>query len=279
VEVAVKSLFLSFSRKDERARLQFIREVAILRGLEHRCVVPLVGVSLPTINEPPLIAMSYMPGGSLESALRERPSQLTPTARAIIATGIVLAMIYIHAQNIMHRDLKPANILLDSAGRPLIADFGLSIAQDSEENTGDAGSPFYMAPECYDDEGVLTTKVDVYAFAVLLFELVTGQRAFNIGPGGNYKHVINLARGVRPKFPSSVSVAMQDLISRAWAHDPAERLSFPDVFERLTRMRFEIMEGVQVGEVYRFLEWVAGRAVRGRVASVLPIRRPGSAIV
>jgi tRNA A-37 threonylcarbamoyl transferase component Bud32 len=235
VEVAVKTLF-NFSLQNEQARLQFIREVAILRGLEHRCVVPLVGVCLPTANDSPLIAMLYMPGGSLESAMRDTPSKLTPTARAIIAAGIVLAMIYIHAQNIMHRDLTPATILLDAAGRPLIADFGLSTAQDSESNAGGVGSPFYMAPECFDDDAPPTTKVDVYAFAILLFELVTGQKAFNIGQGGYLKHVTNIARRVRPKFPSSVSPAMRDLMSRGWAHDAAERLSFPEVFECLTRI-------------------------------------------
>jgi serine/threonine protein kinase len=243
VEVAVK-LLKFFSPQDDRASTSFIREVAILRELEHPCVIQLKGVSLSNVKDLPLIAMAYVSGGSLDIALRDKPQWFTPTAKAIIIARIVLEMIYVHAQNVLHRDLKPVNILLDEAGSPRIGDFGISKFQDVESGmtAGVVGTLYYIAPECFDDEYPFTNKVDVYArvrhpvyaFAIMLYEVVTGRLAFDIKAQHNWKHIANLQKGHRPAKPATMSPKMCELLDDAWKQQPQERISFAEVFIRLS---------------------------------------------
>jgi hypothetical protein len=253
--LAVKRLS-NFYPNDDRERLQFLREVEILRRLDHPCLVPLKGVAIQGGDEPPLIAMEYLGGGTLADAIRDRPEWFTPTAKAIITTGIVLGMIHVHSQRILHRDLKPCNILLDADRRPHIGDFGISEFQDFLRRSDGSGTPSYMAPECFEPDAAITGKVDVYAFSLILYEILTGCAPFQGSVGNIVKHIRAITRGVRPELRSDMAEPVRALLNDTWATSPDDRPSFAAVFERLTMMRFEILEGVQVDEVYQFMEWV-----------------------
>ena len=96
---------------------------------------------------------------------------------------ILLSLNYLHTKGIIHRDLHPMNILIDVVHGGLkilqITDFGLSKNLYKQENftstLADRTAPFYKAPEVYKDEKSATTKVDMWALGIILFELTTKQ--------------------------------------------------------------------------------------------------------
>jgi serine/threonine protein kinase len=256
VQTAVKKL-ANFETDHELARPYFIREVEILRALKHPCIVGLIGVTLPTECEQPLIAMEFIGGGTLETAMKHRAFEITPTKKAIIAVGIVLGMICVHSHKVLHRDLKPANVLLDDEWRPRIADFGVSRFLNFGENaTTFIGTGLYMAPEYMDEDTPKTAKVDVYAFAIILIELITDMPAFRLSSGAVYAHLRKVNHGSRPAIPSDMSPQMAALLKASWAQSVEARLTFQEVFDSLSEMDFAIMKGVDTAAVHHFIDWV-----------------------
>jgi serine/threonine protein kinase len=257
--VAVKVLRPGLADTD-RLRTLFMREVIILRELVHPCICRLRGVVIPTDVNPGLIATEFVAGGSLRAVLGDPPRWFTPTAKVIVLAGIVVAMIYVHAKGIMHRDLKPGNVLLDDRGRPKLCDFGTGKFNDGSPNTANFGTVLYMAPEMYDEEAVYCGKVDVYAFAMILYEVIVGMPAFEKPTRGTFwAHVMHIKRGGRRTIPPAVKNRTGRLIEACWGQVPEERPSFAEVFEAMAAMNFALLDGVQVDEVYRFFEWTAGR--------------------
>ncbi|KAF3953547.1 hypothetical protein CMV_021023 [Castanea mollissima] len=174
---------------------EFQAEISVLNKVRHRHLVSLLGCC---INEKErLLVYEYMPQGSLTQHLFDLGengcSPLTWKQRIQIAMDVARGMEYLHSfapQIFIHRDLKPSNILLGSDMRAKVADFGLvKIAPDGKNSvwTRLAGTFGYLAPEYggHLDEffslsiatGRVTTKADVYAFGVVLMQLITGRKA------------------------------------------------------------------------------------------------------
>ncbi|KAM3696220.1 hypothetical protein ACJW31_06G021800 [Castanea mollissima] len=163
---------------------EFQAEISVLNKVRHRHLVSLLGCC---INEKErLLVYEYMPQGSLTQHLFDLGengcSPLTWKQRIQIAMDVARGMEYLHSfapQIFIHRDLKPSNILLGSDMRAKVADFGLvKIAPDGKNSvwTRLAGTFGYLAPE-YGATGRVTTKADVYAFGVVLMQLITGRKA------------------------------------------------------------------------------------------------------
>lgn len=121
------------------------------------------------------LSMEYVDGEDLASLLR-RIGRL-PTAKANeLAQQICAGLAAAHSRQILHRDLKPSNILVDGRGHAHITDFGLAIR--TSEDTGETvGTPAYMAPEQFRGDPA-TTRTDLYALGLVLYELYTGKRPF-----------------------------------------------------------------------------------------------------
>ncbi len=105
------------------------------------------------------------------------PAMLTCRQRLRIVLDTLHALDYLHTRNLVHRDLKTANILLDHTLSAKLGDFGLvkdmGPGNQDEEDTGVAGTLVYMAPEAR--SGNVSSKMDVYAFGVVLLELLSGK--------------------------------------------------------------------------------------------------------
>lgn len=165
---------------------EFQAEIAVLTKVRHRHLVALLGFCING-NER-LLVYEYMPQGTLGQHLFEwcehGYTPLTWKQRVTIALDVARGVEYLHSlaqQSFIHRDLKPSNILLGDDMRAKVADFGLvKNAPDGKYSveTRLAGTFGYLAPE-YAATGRVTTKVDVYAFGVVLMELVTGRRALD----------------------------------------------------------------------------------------------------
>src|SRR5262249_55974547 len=110
------------------------------------------------------------------ASLLRRIGRLPEDKAVEIARQICAGLAAAHDRGILHRDLKPANIMLDGAGRVRIMDF--SLAAVGEVTDVRAGTPAYMAPEQLDGREV-TTKSDLYALGLVLYELFTGKRVFD----------------------------------------------------------------------------------------------------
>ena len=250
----------------------FLRESLILHKLNHPSIVKFYGINLHSFDNPmtlsPTILTEYCVNGSLKVLLdKERnnipDSNWSPTKKYICLLGISDAMRYLHRGGIVHRDLKPENILIDNNYHPKVCDFGLSKCfSESLQNsmrlsmTGQVGTPLYMAPELYEsDDDNYGPGVDVYAFSILAYEIVTGQEPFS--ENGNPPRLIDILRnvpnGIRPEFPDDVQASMKELIEKCWSQNASDRPSFDYIFDKLSSDFSHSSKAVNEDEINEYL--------------------------
>ncbi|KAG5406482.1 hypothetical protein IGI04_012601 [Brassica rapa subsp. trilocularis] len=175
--------------KEERTQggeLQFQTEVEMISMAVHRNLLRLRGFCMTPTER--LLVYPYMANGSVASCLRERlegnPALDWPK-RKHIALGAARGLAYLHdqcEQKIIHRDVKAANILLDEEFEAVVGDFGLAKLMnynDSHVTTAVRGTIGHIAPE-YLSTGKSSEKTDVFGYGVMLLELITGQKAFDL---------------------------------------------------------------------------------------------------
>uniref|UniRef100_J3LV71 Protein kinase domain-containing protein n=1 Tax=Oryza brachyantha TaxID=4533 RepID=J3LV71_ORYBR len=190
MEVAVKK----FTRSDTRCYEDFLAEVSIINRLRHKNIVPLIGWSYR--KGEPLLIYEYMTNGSLDRHIFRRASttsvlqqkQRTGTAmeqwgtRYNIVSDIVTGLHYVHHEYepmVLHRDVKASNILLDSSFHARLGDFGLActVAGNRNSFSGDVAGTFGYIASDYAMNCKATKQTDIYAFGVLVLEIVTGRKA------------------------------------------------------------------------------------------------------
>ncbi|EFJ52285.1 hypothetical protein VOLCADRAFT_47089, partial [Volvox carteri f. nagariensis] len=134
-------------------------------------------------------------------------------------------------------DLKPQNLLLDGAGHVKVCDFGLArIMRNTPMRTEDthAGTPAYMAPELFEGS-MISEKVDVYAFAMTMYECFTGIMPWSWLAGEMQIITLVCLRGRRPRVPEWAPPFLARLINACWAAEPRERPHFRDILYLLQR--------------------------------------------
>ncbi|KAI7741349.1 hypothetical protein M8C21_029254 [Ambrosia artemisiifolia] len=178
-EVAIKRMTATKTK-------EFIAEMKLLCKVHHTNLVELIGYAAS--DDELFLIYEYAQKGSLGSHLHDPQNKGHPTLSWIMRVQIALdtarGLEYIHEHtkpHYVHRDIKSSNILLDGAFKAKISDFGLAklvgIPNDGEASTTRVVGTFgYLAPE-YLRDGLATTKSDVYAFGVVLFELISGKEA------------------------------------------------------------------------------------------------------
>ncbi|CAI5518236.1 unnamed protein product, partial [Closterium sp. Naga37s-1] len=178
---------------------EWLTEVVFLRRLRHPHLVQFVGYC--TEQQQALLVYELMANASLDYHLFDdtRPP-LTWQQRVNVALGAAKGLAYLHEgteRQVIFRDLKAANILLDENFNAKLSDFGLAKDGPAGENTHVStmvvGTYGYTAPE-YLQTGHLTAKSDVYAFGVVLLELLSGRRAVDIDRPGDEKNLVFWAK-------------------------------------------------------------------------------------
>jgi tRNA A-37 threonylcarbamoyl transferase component Bud32 len=240
---AVKEI--SVSPPFDQSRL--FREIEILASLNHPCIINIMGYSLPSKDHQfACIATEFAANGSLEDILERiragnAPGFWTHENISCILIGLVLGMRYVHSQDIIHRDLKPGNLLIDERCRVRICDFGTAIFTDAG-TTKAVGTLCYIAPETLNDEQP-TKKVDVFAFGLILYELLTGERVFP--KDANAARICRLQTdNVRPPIPDFIDGHIAELIRQCWSLNPDERPTFREIYDRLEEAGFPFFSDV-----------------------------------
>ena len=258
ITCALKKLTLSEDQFEGQHEKYFIREVDILSKTKNPFLLRLLGFS---DHYPFCIATEYISKGSLYDAIHHKPGSpiLDGTQLTIIALVIAMGLQSLHKQNIVHRDIKSLNILLDENLLPHVCDFGISreINDKSDDRvamTGQLGTTNWMAPEMFnDDDSNYGTKVDVYAYGIMLWEMLTGEIPF-----GNKKAMAimsEVTRGNRPKIPETTPQPLTTLISSCWAQRPEDRPTFDQVVKALKKhkAKFADTDDQRVDQVINWL--------------------------
>jgi len=145
--------------------------------------------------------------------------------RLKIALQVARALDHVHARKIIHRDIKPENIHVDLAGKVKLMDFGIAKSEgmDLTHAGFTLGTPYYMAPEQVLGR-VLTPQADVYAFGILLFELMSGSKAVRGDSVEKiFQQILYEPLDLEPLARSGAPPALCDLIARCTAKQLAQR--------------------------------------------------------
>jgi serine/threonine protein kinase len=238
----------------------FFRELEVLRQIHHPNVLGLIGYYAAESGEngdqPLALVTEWLPKGSLDDVLHgPSATALTPTQKMKIIVGIILGVRYLHKAGIMHRDLKPGNILLTEDFSPKIGDLGSARLEDPGTTlTSNQGTAAYIAPEII--EGSYGRPVDIFAFGIMLWEIITGEQPYKelLRKGGLFV-ITQIAKGIRPDV-SGVSPNAKRLIERCWSARPDDRPWFQHIFDKLVRNNYDLLDGVTVAEITRYVEGI-----------------------
>jgi len=234
-KVALKVMRPDLAR-DETFVSRFRREARSAAKLSHPNVVAVYDQGEDDGHM--FLAMELVNGLTLRQVMQAE-GPLTPRAALDILDPVLQALGAAHSAGLIHRDVKPENVILREDGTVKVADFGLARAIDSVTSTAQTGvllgTVAYLSPEQV-ERGVADARSDVYAAGLLLFEMLTGSKAF-IGDSPisvAYQHVHSSV-----PLPSSrvntVPVELDLLVARASARDPDNRPR--DANELLAEMR------------------------------------------
>lgn len=218
--VALKQLKVD----DEDLRRRFVREARSAGRLQHPNIVTIYEVDE---HEGELfIAMEYIDGSTLSALIREA-APLSMLRRLELLDQLADGLGYAHGQGIVHRDIKPANLMVTKGGRLKILDFGIariiaSGAAASVAGGGVLGTPAYMAPEQLLG-GEVDHRADIFAVGLVMYELLTGKRAFSGGTAAVVERVLNDAPTPIEELVPSIDTELARCVRRAIAKRADER--------------------------------------------------------
>jgi len=216
-----------------RALARFSFEADALARLDHPGIARVfeAGVYETRGERRPYLALELVEGRPLDRWLAEERPVLRRRLELFLA--LCGAVGHAHRRGLVHRDLKPANVLVDAEGRPKVLDFGVARALDADAGATLTGAgelvgtlPYASPEQVAGDPAAVDTRADVHALGLILFELSTGRRAFELGD----VPVAEAVRRVREEAPPplrsldpSLTRDLEVIVARALEKDPERR--------------------------------------------------------
>jgi len=233
-----KQIWVAGLASDRTELKRIAREVNILASLDHQNIIGYRGARRE--GELLCILTEYAAGGTLRDAINLRrtsePSDFPIDLILMWAAELACALRVVHGANVLHRDLKSENIFLTAAAHIKLGDFGLSRNINEDEfATTTCGTPYYMAPEQVSRKAY-AQPADVWAYGVVLTEMLTLQRPFNANSFDDLARVIltadydyaTLEQAAHP--PSIKRLVTRDALLQP---DPERRMTLPQMLDVL----------------------------------------------
>lgn len=236
--VVLKQPVVGWLSASDAVNSRFMREARLAARVQHPNVVAVHEII--TEEEPPVLLMEYVQGGSLDDVLETR-NRLTPEESVRIVADVLAGLGAIHAAGIVHRDLKPANILLTPNGVAKVSDFGIARIEASGQGStvtagtmAFSGTILYMSPEQARGDPV-DARTDIYAVGAILYRALTGDHYLALEGQSDFK-ARQLIQEALPRLPADgIPWQYEGVIRTALAKSPGER------FQTAAAMREALM--------------------------------------
>ncbi|KAF7336057.1 Kinase-like protein [Mycena sanguinolenta] len=219
-----------------RNRLEFYKEALVWQGLQHRFILPLLGIDRLTFAPSFCMVSPWMKRGTVLKYLQGHGRGGVNRLLLEIAQGLD----YLHSMDVIHGDLRGTNILINDEGNACLSDFGLATTiADADSTVGvtstsnRAGSLRWFAPELIEPTNfgckkfMRTKASDVYAYACVCIELYTGNPPFSHLQ--DVAAMLRVIKGERPEKPHTMPAALGELVTSAWAEDFRARPPIHDI--------------------------------------------------
>ncbi|KAF9973735.1 hypothetical protein BGZ73_003004 [Actinomortierella ambigua] len=206
------------------------QEIRLLETLHDKHIIQFYGT---THHEGRLVlVMEHAAGGSLDRAIEE--GQLDWPNKIRIAQEVVRGLAYIHHMGVIHRDLKSMNVLLTRALEAKLCDFGMATVKirSATVSTSTKGTFRWMAPELFTAKPNYSTKSDMFALGVVMWELAANCTVPFRQQQDNYIAIGLVKSGEREELPDDTPLDYRKWVERCWDQDPAKR---PEASEMVTR--------------------------------------------
>jgi serine/threonine protein kinase/Tol biopolymer transport system component len=247
--VAIK--FLSDDLADAEARRRFQREAQLASSLNHPHIVSVHDIG--EFEGRQYLVTEYVDGGTLKDWVKDK--RRTPKEVAELLTGVADGLAAAHQAGILHRDIKPLNILVARNGYAKLADFGL--AKVAENGTMDLagslpegstrpglilGTISYMSPEQASGQP-LDSRSDIFSFAVVLYEMLSGKRPF--GGRTDLEVLKSIIHGDLPPLSEDTPVPYRNIVEKSLEKNPAER------YQSMREVVVDLRRGQRSGSALR----------------------------
>lgn len=207
-----------------------------INELNHPNILKCYGYFYGDENHPPSLLFEIC-----HSNLNMNITKLTACEQISIIFEIADAMRLIHASGVIHRNLKPENILLNENNYAKVSDFGISKLISTDYQTKSGRQPLhsiqFVAPELLLRERDYTEKIDVYAFGVLVYFILTKGKYPNIS-------IIDVGNGKTAEIPKTINAFSTQLIQQCWEFQPNKRPSFAEIYQRIQQNEFRLIDGL-----------------------------------
>jgi serine/threonine-protein kinase len=279
-EFAIKFMLPQVARTPEAAR-RFLLEAKVSARINHPNIIEVIDVGQAE-DSSLFLVMELLTGSSLDVAVRQRRPAMTVFDFVLFMRQVAEALAAAHRSGVIHRDLKPTNIFLhtDRDGRivPKILDFGVSKILEEENNMALTvvgtvlGSPLYMSPEQAMGAEGIDRRTDVFAFGAILFEALSGLRAYD---GPNFNALIVTIATTEPRSIDEAAPQLPEplraLIRECIITNKNKRLeSFERIVERLDAMMPELEKAL----LHLPLAHGAERPSDADATTALPVAHP-----
>jgi serine/threonine protein kinase len=250
----------------------YLAEARVLASLDHPNIVPIFDVGR-TEDGLYFVVSKLIEGSDLARWIRQARPSFAETAGLVAA--VAEALHHAHRKGLVHRDVKPGNILIDTVGKPYLADFGLALKEeDFGRGAGLTGTLPYMSPEQARSEGHrVDGRSDIFSLGVVLYELLTGRRPFR---GQTVEELLEQITTVEARPPRQIDDAIPRDLEQICLKALAKRVS-----ERYTTARdmADDLEHSLVGQAAAPVPGSAGSAPQDRSLVFVSYSRQNAELV